>query len=195
MHLKHDQLPTDADGFLVVWGGGDIHPSWYNRRNIASDVYHKPSIRDEQEARMMSKAIEIGLPILGVCRGAQMACALTGGILIQDVSGHHGSHYVKTSDGKRLITSSVHHQMMFPWKVNYELLAWSDPAQSSKYVGLEEEEVELQRQNVEPEVVWFPDIKCLAVQGHPEFMDYDCEMNSYIHELMDKYGLSPRTVS
>lgn len=192
--LRHGELPTDPNGFLIVWGGGDIHPSWYNRVNVASHVYAKPTIRDEQEARMMAKAIEIGLPIMGVCRGAQMGCALAGGILVQDVGHLHCSqHYIKSFDGKRIRTSSLHHQMLFPWEVDHELIAWSDPPLAEHYTGLNPDELKLMTK--EPEIVWFPNIKCLAVQGHPEYMDHDCELNIYVHALMDKYGFNPISVS
>lgn len=196
VHLEADKLPKENDGFLIVWGGGDIHPSWYNRVNIASHVWNKPSIRDEQEVRMMSAAIKLGLPIMGVCRGAQLGCAMAGGILVQDVEGHGRDHHMKTSDGRRFITSSLHHQMMYPWEVEHELLAWSDPRRSdSHYIGLQPEELKKAIEMFEPEIVWFPGIKCLAVQGHPEFMEHDSNMNIYVHELMDKHGFNHRPVS
>lgn len=193
VQLKHGQLPQSNEGFLIIWGGGDIHPIWYNRANVASHVYENPSMRDEQEVRMASRAIEIGLPILGVCRGAQLGCAMAGGILIQDVTGHGGSHLVKTKDGKSLVTSSLHHQMMYPQNTKHELLAWSAPSRSDRYIGLTEKE--LSQTEIEPEVVWFPEIKCLAIQGHPEFMDHDCEFNLYVHNLMDTYGFVHKPVS
>jgi len=197
--LKHGHLPDDDDGFLVLWGGGDIHPSWYNRTNVASQVYDKPSIRDEQEVRMAAHAIKLGLPILGVCRGAQFGCALAGGILVQHVSGHQSDHYMKTVEGKRIVTSSLHHQMMYPLKVEHELLAWSEPSRSGVYKGLTKDELKAfvdKEGNVkEPEVVWFPTVKCLAVQGHPEFMDHDCDFNKYLQQKMEHYGLYKRKIS
>lgn len=148
---------------------------------------------------MVAHAIKLGLPILGVCRGAQLGCALAGGILAQHINGHGSDHYMKTVEGKRIITSSLHHQMMYPGSVKHELLAWAEPQRSGVYKGLSKDELKAitgaDGLVKEPEMIWFPDIKCLAVQGHPEFMDHDCEFNQYLHQKMDKYGLHPRTIT
>lgn len=182
----------DDKGILIIWGGADIHPSLYDRPNYASHVGEIIGHRDRIEVGLMARAIELGLPIIGVCRGAQLACAAAGGILIQDVSGHAGQpHYIETKDGKKLMTSSLHHQMMYPWSVSHELLAWSSPSRSKRYVGITEEEGEkipkLNDLPIEPEIVWFPGIKCLAIQGHPEFLHKDHEFNVYVKELCGNY--------
>lgn len=135
---------------------------------------------------MGATAIELGLPIVGICRGAQLGCALAGGILVQHVENHCETHLIATKDGRRLITSSLHHQMLFPWYVEHELIAWASPSRSQMYVGLTDEE-EGDLPAFEPEIVWFPKIKCLAVQGHPEFMDPKCAFNTYVHELINGY--------
>jgi gamma-glutamyl-gamma-aminobutyrate hydrolase PuuD len=144
--------------------------------------------------KLLERAIEEKIPILGICRGAQLACAAAGGILIQHVDGHARSHSIKTSDGKEMVTSSLHHQMMFPWEVEHELIAWASPSRSNNYVGITEEEAkhipEKDGIYVEPEIVWFPKIKCLAIQGHPEFMDDKCLFNQYTKELCDHNGIA-----
>ncbi len=188
--------PSDdltGPGALIIWGGSDIHPSYYLRDNVHTYASAWPSERDQAEAKLFAKAVDAGLVILGVCRGAQLGCALTGGILVQHVSGHeHGNHLIATVDDKKLSTSSIHHQMMYPWKVKHELIAWSDYPKSHVYEGLTDEEMELwptkrlgdKNLPVEPEIVWFPETKCLAIQGHPEMMDSDCMFNRYIEELV-----------
>jgi len=178
-------------GLLIIWGGGDIHPKLYGRENVASYVNFMPSHRDVIEAQLLEKAVKNKIPVIGVCRGAQLACAAAGGILIQDVRGHGRAHTITTSDGREMITSSLHHQMMYPYKAEHELLAWAKPARSVDYVGLSDEEKELipekDGNKVEPEVVHFPEINCLAIQGHPEFMDPQCTFNLYVKELCDHY--------
>ena len=179
-------------GALIIWGGSDIHPNLYLRDNVASHVGRTLSQRDQAEAKLFAKAVDAGLVILGVCRGAQLGCALTGGILIQDVRGHNYDHLISTSDDRNFAASSIHHQMMFPWAVEHELLAWTQYSKSDRYVGLTDAEFErIPRKKfgddeelpIEPEVVWFPTTKCLAIQGHPEMMQIDCKFNEYIREL------------
>ena len=180
-------------GVLILWGGGDIHPSLYNRENLASNVGKQLSNRDQIEAALLAKAIDIGMPVIGVCRGAQMCCAAAGGILIQDVNNHHVDHRIKTTTGLSLITSSLHHQMMYPWKVPYELMAWSAYPLSTEFVGLTTQEAESipcmpnTDSFYEPEVVWFPSILSIAIQGHPEYMKSTEPFNQYVKELVDGY--------
>ena len=192
----NDEL--EGPGALIIWGGSDIHPSLYLRENVATYTGNTLSARDQAEAKLFSKAVDAGLLILGVCRGAQLGCALSGGILIQDVHGHNNDHLVTTIDGKSFPSSSIHHQMMYPWQVPHELIAWTNYPRSDRYVGLTDQELELwptrefgQRQlPIEPEIVWFPATKCLGIQGHPEMMELHCGFNTYLKELVhQKYEL------
>lgn len=186
-------------GILILWGGSDIHPSIYNRPNIASFVGNAPSYRDQAEMKLFVKAVAAGIPIVGVCRGAQLACAMLGGILVQDVSGHgYGEHRITTSTGEVVVSSTVHHQMMYPWLIEHELLAWSTIPRSTLYEGLTDEELakwptkeydagssEAHIGVIEPEIVWFPQAKCLAIQGHPEYQDASTPFNQYIKRQLD----------
>ena len=181
-------------GALIIWGGGDIHPSLYLRDNVATYTGETLSLRDQAEAKLFSKAVEAGLVILGVCRGAQLGCALAGGILVQNVSGHTHDHRVTTTEGRVFPSSSIHHQMMYPWKLEHELIAWTSYPRSGYYEGLTDKELEEwpthkygeRNLPIEPEIVWFPITKCLAIQGHPEMMPLNCTFNQYINELVQK---------
>ena len=190
--LPHKNSEFNGPSFLVIWGGGDIHPSLYDRPNVASQVGRGPSIRDEIEVYHISRAIEKNIPIVGVCRGAQLGCVAAGGILIQHADQHATDHFIETSDGRKLLTSSLHHQIMFPWQIQHELLAHAAPSRATEYFGISEEEAThiltgKDGKWVEPEIVWFPTIKCLAIQGHPEYMDPTHAFNSYVKELIDRF--------
>lgn len=191
--------PKTFDGCdaIVVWGGEDISPSLYGEP-VSSRTYagSEPSYRDRFEAKAMAIAISKNIPIIGVCRGAQLACAMAGGKLIQDVENHGRTHALKTRDGRSITTSSVHHQMMFPWKVPHELIAWSSEQRSKYHIGGNNKDMEFPAialsddgSIIEPEIVFFPRIKALAVQGHPEFMDEDCEFVQYVNGLVKTYLL------
>lgn len=188
--------PIDA---LVVWGGEDISPSLY-RSSVSPfcGATATQSRRDKLEASAMLACIGLGIPIIGVCRGAQLACALSGGKLIQHVTGHAGTHPITTDDGRELLTSSVHHQMMYPWDVKdgFKVVAWSSNRRSSRYETGEGEEAisEHAGEMVEPEIVWFERTKSLAIQGHPEFMQPGCEFVRYVMGLVDRF-IEPVTLS
>lgn len=186
-----DILAGKCDG-LIIWGGADISPSIYGEpvgpRTGAGD---KPSYRDVVEMAAVDAAIKMGIPLIGVCRGAQLMCAMSGGKLVQDVQGHLGSHPMRTIDGRTIITTSVHHQMMYPFNLpddDYDLIAWSAPSRSLTYVGVDSEPMkDFNGGILEPEVIYFHKTNALCIQGHPEFTDPDDPFVTYCMELVKEY--------
>jgi anthranilate/para-aminobenzoate synthase component II len=182
---------ADIDA-LVIWGGEDIHPILYNEHpSKFMYVSEGLSRRDIVESEACKAAIERGIPLIGVCRGAQLVCAMAGGRLIQHVEGHGRTHPIRTHDDLMFNTTSVHHQMMFPFDVEHKMLAWAVPKLSNIHInqfGVSDERME---REVEPEIVWFPRIKALAIQGHPEFVrDPDRDpFVQYCLDLIDEYIL------
>lgn len=171
--------PTDLQtgDCVVVWGGADISPSLYNK--AVSKFCHAnavPSHRDRVEWGMMQRAKELGIPIIGVCRGAQMLCALAGGTLIQHVNNHGGMHSVVTDTGKTFMVNSIHHQMMNPVGVDHEVWARTHHPQSQFFYDVDEK-VEMP---YEPEFLYFPKVKGFAIQWHPEMMNHTSEATRFI---------------
>lgn len=156
---------------VVFWGGTDIHPSLYkqpahHRNQVAA--FPEPTIRDHFERHAMLYCSMHDIPMIGVCRGAQLMTVFAGGSLIQDVTGHSGEHDITTSDGRIFKSTSCHHQMFNLKGTKHELLAWSTENLSRHYEdGFGN--VELPPDFKEPEVVFFPEIRGLAIQGHPEW--------------------------
>jgi putative glutamine amidotransferase len=68
---------------LILQGGGDICPSFYNQENKHAENVTK--FRDIFELALIQKAIEKGLPILGICRGMQIINIFFGGNLHQNL--------------------------------------------------------------------------------------------------------------
>ncbi len=161
---------TEPDALLVVWGGADINPALYGHKQ--SRTTHPSVHRDKLEWACIQQAIKLGIPMIGVCRGAQMMCAAAGGFLIQDVDNHAGyAHSCTTSDGNTIQVNSIHHQMMAGLeKVDHELLAWSSERLSGHYTWKDDLKYVVATDFKEPEMVWFPAIKALAIQWHPEGM-------------------------
>lgn len=176
------EITDDKDCALIVWGGSDIDPRLYNHPR--SSLTYTGGKRDFIEWALMQRAIEVGIPIIGVCRGAQMACAAAGGFLLQHVDNHGGSrHLVNTPDGKQFQVNSIHHQMMVaPKEVDHELLAWSTDQRSAEYIYRDDRAFKVPEDWKEPEFFYFPKIKGFAIQWHPEAMNDTSEATQFIME-------------
>ncbi len=161
---------------FILWGGTDIHPSFYNARaNRFSQAPALPSDRDVWEWKAMNYCKAKQIPIIGICRGAQFMCAFAGGKLFQHIQGHtSGSHKVVDKAGEVFSVTSAHHQMLDVHGVNAELVAWADHPKSLFYYGEQciipkHVEDSINKNTFkEPEIVFFPEIRGLAIQGHPE---------------------------
>jgi len=167
---------------LVLGGGEDIAPEIYNQApSRYNGSQHGLSGRDDWEIRLFTAAVSAGCLIIGICRGAQLSCALSGGSLYQHVVNHGQSHMMTTSDGVEMVVSSVHHQMMNPEKTKHKLLGWSTEIRSRVHLVEGEKDIDV---TVEPEVIFFEDTKALAIQYHPEFMDDDAPAVKYAQKLV-----------
>ena len=173
--LKQDiTLSLDNVDAVVFWGGRDINPSLYGEDSHPyNQASHDRDLspRDAFEWKAMTYCIAHNIPIIGVCRGAQLVCAKAGGTLIQHVEGHGNSHLVTTDSGELFNVTSSHHQMMYPYEVEHELLAWTHYAKSRRYEGAGGCDLSsLMKDKKEAEIVLFPRIRALAIQGHPEWV-------------------------
>lgn len=177
-----------SDGALVLHGGEDISPSIYGQK--ASKYTHAtntPSSRDKDELAFIKRAVELGIPIIGICRGAQLLCAVAGGTLIQDVTGHNwGKHDLVDHNGFVTLTNSIHHQMMNPHGSKHTIIAWS-PTMSKHYLG--EGGNQLANIEVEPEIVYFPELRAIGIQGHPEYLPINNPFVQYCTRKVEEYVL------
>ncbi|MEC3862384.1 gamma-glutamyl-gamma-aminobutyrate hydrolase family protein [Mesobacterium sp. TK19101] len=76
-----------VDG-VVIGGGDDIAPTLYGGE-LAMSARIDPA-RDAMERAVLRGAFRRGLPVLGICRGAQMLNVVLGGTLDQDAYGSFG---------------------------------------------------------------------------------------------------------
>jgi len=181
---------------VVFWGGQDIHPSLYHHSpSKYTQAGPGPSHRDIFEWNAMKYCKLHKIPMIGICRGAQMLCAAAGGWLIQHVTSHNnGSHSMITSDGVVMNTTSAHHQMLYPFDVNHIVLAKASHPLSHVYLNGYDTEVDM-KGKPEIEAVWFPDIRGLGIQGHPEWVGNDSEYAKYCNDLVREYVLELVDVS
>ena len=68
----------------------------------------------------------------------------------------------------------------------HELIAWSTHKLSPKYIGNNSEEIAEKEIPVEPEIVFFPEVKGLAVQGHPEWLGPKSQFVQYVLKLISE---------
>lgn len=82
MTPRKPQPPAALDG-IVISGGDDIDPGLY--MPDAPDTAPADPQRDAFEVAALQRAIDGGLPILGICRGAQLLNVALGGRLHSDL--------------------------------------------------------------------------------------------------------------
>ena len=148
---------------LVLFGGEDISPSLYGQKPVGTSASRIPSQRDAIERIVFNAAVEDELPILGICRGAQLACSLLGGKLWQDVDSHESVEHEVIVEDVPYWTNSFHHQMMIP--TEEMLVLGYTPCRSPVKTG----EKPVKDEGDEAEIVFHPKHKVLMIQGHPEW--------------------------
>lgn len=137
-----EYCPTFSDEFdgLILCGGNDINPKYYNEPvNGSVDM---DDLRDAAEMELFRKFAEAGKPILGICRGCQLINVALGGKLNQNISNaeKHSSfgdfdlvHKVKAEKsflsgiyGNEFFVNSFHHQAVKEPGNGLEITATAD---------------------------------------------------------------------
>jgi putative glutamine amidotransferase len=73
-----------CDG-IILSGGEDVHPRFYNKLEYLPYCHEIDEARDAFEWRVLEETKKSDLPLLGICRGLQMANVFFGGTLIPDL--------------------------------------------------------------------------------------------------------------
>jgi putative glutamine amidotransferase len=159
--------PLDA---LIIGGGDDISPEHYNG-DIEAMVKADPA-RDRLEIEWIQRALKDDIPLLGICRGAQLINVVLGGTLHQDIRAlrrhtynrpgllptkqvrlEHDSRLAEACGKARLRVNSLHHQ------------AIKDPGKGLRVVGRDLDQI---TQAVESSA----GRGIFGVQWHPEYLFY-----------------------
>jgi GMP synthase-like glutamine amidotransferase len=179
--------PSKAD-VIIYPGGADISPLLYGAK--PSKCTWPSEHRDKEEVRIFNE--NKGKFHIGLCRGAQLLTSLAGGKLVQDVSNHHGYHdIVVDDDGKKdvITTNSIHHQMMYPFDLpeeDYEIIGWTNGL--SRHYLMDDDTI-LKELQCEPEIVYYPKIRAMCFQGHPEMMSVTSKFVQFANYItLKKYG-------
>lgn len=126
LHAGEGASPVDFDG-LVMAGGPDVAPIHYHEEPT-TDTLVIDEARDAIEVPLLHRALKMGVPVFGICRGFQLVNVVLGGRLIQDIPSQlegavpHGQgvmHELTIAPGSRLhalagsdrvVVNSWHHQ-------------------------------------------------------------------------------------
>lgn len=79
----HTGMPREPVHGIVIGGGDDIEPEHYGGNLHPKRRYDVE--RDRFEIAMIRQALEINIPMIGICRGAQLINVVAGGSLQQDI--------------------------------------------------------------------------------------------------------------
>lgn len=87
---------------ILLTGGEDVHPRFYNQPELlkycsTADIDEQ---RDEFEWKVLAHSQRRGLPLLGICRGLQIANVFFGGTLIPDLPTFGKYNHSKFEEGK-----------------------------------------------------------------------------------------------
>lgn len=162
-----------VDGVLFS-GGADIDAFYFGEENFPDLTEINPQ-RDLYEFMLLRAAIDMGIPILGICRGAQLLNVALGGTLYQDLpSGYEGDllkhsiltdrhlpvHDIKIDKGsllykiigeKEIGVNSRHHQAIKDVAPSLRVSAYATDGVVEAIEG-------------------YPTQKIIAMQCHPENM-------------------------
>jgi len=162
------QINIDNAKLIVFTGGVDISPAIYNETRHPKT--QKPHLkRDWFDIGVFKKAKEKNIPCFGICRGAQLLCALSGGKLDQHVSNHYWNHELITSNGEIFKTNSSHHQVQIP-SSSANVIGWTKSPNNK----------------IEVEAVEYPTINAAGVQFHPEAMTEEDEALIFTRKMVEK---------
>ncbi len=166
--LKAD-TPEQAD-LVVFTGGADVDPQLYGE--VPHPSVHCDPERDSEEMDLFLLCKSQGIPMLGVCRGAQFLHVMHGGKLYQDVDEHVGDHRMFDIRAKEWIekVSSVHHQMVIPnSNLGMEVLATTSKAKTR----WRNDKTCDRGPIADCEAFFYRDTCTIGIQGHPEYAGYN----------------------
>jgi gamma-glutamyl-gamma-aminobutyrate hydrolase PuuD len=162
---------VDVIDALVLSGGGDVTASCYGAEATPEIAGVDPA-RDDWEIALTLRALERDIPVLGICRGAQVLNVALGGTLIPHLPAvtdqvHRDEqrvdrpvHPVHVAPGSRLAramgvtrtgVNSLHHQAVDGVATGLRAVAWSPDGIIEGIEGV-------------------ADARVLGVQWHPELL-------------------------
>lgn len=186
--------PTLArlDGVLIS-GGADVDPSHYGHEP-SPELGHVEPDRDAWELAVIAEAIRTDLPLLGICRGAQLIQVHFGGALVQHVGLDDGDGHPRFDEPRNIACHSVH---FTEGTLAYSLYGAETEVNSLHHQTLGALAPGLIASGYAPdgviEAIEAVDYRLLGVQWHPEMLDiYDPSVAWLISEATDHLNRAER---
>lgn len=174
-------LAKAADA-VVIGGGDDIEPEHYGESGDAG-AHYDPA-RDALEMAVIKAAVQADVPILGICRGAQLINIVFGGGLYQDIRplrdktpNRNSAFVVKTAT---IEAGSKLQQILMASSVPINSLH----SQAIKKIG---QPLKIVARDADGFVQGFehPDKEFLVgVQWHPEYLPYHSRQRSLFKKMI-----------
>lgn len=171
----------EAADLVLFTGGEDVDPSMYDEpmgKWTGSNLH-----RDVAEKKIFDEALAAKKKMIGICRGSQFLCVMAGGKLVQHQSNPYRVHEISLKRAfnnlNKVQITSTHHQAAFPYNLpayKFEVLGYTQMLDS--HLGGNNKELvikDIYGEKVpfkECEIVRYPYINAIGIQGHPEFADY-----------------------
>lgn len=159
----------EAD-IVLFTGGEDVDPELYGKNKHPLTRCNRK--RDDEEICAFNKAKGLKKHLLGICRGSQFLCVMSGGELIQHQENPLYIHNTISYDlDETFEITSTHHQAQYPYCLSrdqYKILAWTMGISNIHEDG-NKKPMPLPLRK-ECEIVYYRDTNALAIQGHPESM-------------------------
>ena len=87
---------TQCDGLILPGGLPDVDPSLYGEELAGST--NVDAELDRIQMGILTRAVKMGKPILGICRGSQILNVFFGGTLIQDIAHAEMHKYIEDTE-------------------------------------------------------------------------------------------------
>ncbi len=190
---RRESAAVESLDALVLGGGADIDPALYAMGELDTSLGHPlDTARDTFELALLRRVLQLGMPLLGICRGAQLLNVQLGGSLHGDVA--------------ELYVDSPHVRSVLPRKRVYiepdSRLASILEATSCSVNALHHQAI--QRLGEGLRIVARDDAGvvqaiersglafCIGVQWHPEFMPQHRRQRALFSELIHATAASSR---
>ena len=129
-----DPVPLlNAFSGLLMVGGDDIHPSYWDPAEPLHPTAEVDAGRDTLEIPIAREAWRLGLPILGICRGEQVLNVALGGSLIQDIPSYFACGPEVHRCGNSDVPLLLHHVTLDPTSRLAGLLGHSEISVNSRH--------------------------------------------------------------
>jgi putative glutamine amidotransferase len=104
--LNNSRDAQKCDG-IILSGGEDVHPRYYNKPEYMPYCHEIDEPRDDFEFKVLDEVESNQLPLLGICRGLQVANVYYKGTLVPDIPSFGKFNHSRYSDADRYHTIDV----------------------------------------------------------------------------------------